>query len=131
MGSTKQAIQYYNESISIDQKTKNYNGLYVSASHLAEIYAVSDEAKAMEYYNKALEYAKQLNEPFYIVSTKLEMADFCSLRRNFEMTYKYLIEAYKLAQNTLTKENSTKITSRLEDLKKRITSTDLMRYQAK
>lgn len=131
LGSTKQAIQYYNESISIDQKTKNYNGLYVSASHLAEIYAVSDEAKAMEYYNKALEYAKQLNEPFYIVSTKLEMADFCSLRRNFEMTYKYLIEAYKLAQNTLTKENSTKITSRLEDLKKRITSTDLMRYQAK
>lgn len=131
LGSTKQAIQYYNESISIDQKTKNYNGLYVSASHLAEIYAVSDEAKTMEYYNKALEYAKQLNEPFYIVSTKLEMADFCSLRRNFEMTYKYLIEAYKLAQNTLTKENSTKITSRLEDLKKRITSTDLMRYQAK
>lgn len=131
LGSTKQAIQYYNESISIDQKTKNYNGLYVSASHLAEIYAVSDEAKTMEYYNKALEYAKQLNEPFYIVSTKLEMADFCSLRRHFEMTYKYLIEAYKLAQNTLTKENSTKITSRLEDLKKRITSTDLMRYQAK
>ena len=85
----------------------------------------------MEYYNKALEYAKQLNEPFYVVSTNLEMADFCSLRRNFELAYKYLIEAYKLAKNTLTKENFTKITSRLEDLKKRVTSTDLMRYQAK
>lgn len=131
IGSTKQAIQYYNESIEIDLKLKNYNGLYVSATHLAEIYANTDENKAMEYYNKALEYAKQLNEPFYIVSTKLEIADFCSLRRNFEMAYKYLIEAYKLAQNTLTKDNFEQIVSRLEELKKRITSTDLMRYQAK
>lgn len=131
IGSTKQAIQYYNESISIDLVMKNFNGLYVSASHLAEIYAASDANKALEYYNKALEYAKQLNEPFYIVSTILDIADFYSLRRNFELAYKNLIEAQTLAKTTLTQDNLDKINSMLEELKKRITGTDLMRFQAK
>jgi len=131
IGSTKQAIQYYNESINIDLGMKNYNGLYVSASHLAEIYSASDTNMALEYYNKALEYAKQLNEPFYIVSTTLDLADFYSLRRNFEFAYKNLIEAYNLAKTTLTQDNLDKIVSRLEELRKRITVADLMRFQAK
>ena len=131
IGSTKQAIQYYNESISIDLVMKNYNGLYVSASHLAEIYSASDANKSLEYYNKALEYAKQLNEPFYIVSTILDIADFYSLRRNFEIAYKNLIEAHSVAKTTLTQDNLDKINSMLDELKKRITGTDLMRFQAK
>ena len=131
IGSSAQAIKYYNESISIDLTTKNYNGLYVSSSRLAEIYSSTDDNKAMEYYNDALSYARKLNEPFYIVSTFLELADFYSLRRNFEFAYKNLIEAYKLAKTTLTQDNLDKIVSRLEELKKRITVAELMRYQAK
>ena len=131
IGSTSQAIKYYNESMGIDLVMKNYNGLYVSASHIAEIYAATDVNKALEYYGKALEYARQLNEPFYIVSTFLELADFYSLRRNFEFAYKNLIEAYKLAKTTLTQDNLDKIVSRLDELRKRITVADLMRFQAK
>lgn len=131
LGSTEQAIMYYNESIAIDTAQKNYNGLYVSMSHLAEIYSATNTDKAFEYYNKALEYAKQLNEPFYIVSTNLELADFCSLRRYFELAYRYLIEAKNLAKSSLTKDNSDKIDMRIEELKKRITVADLMRFQKK
>lgn len=131
IGSTEQAIQYYNESISIDMVLKNYNGLYTSSSHLAEIYSASNPDRALEYYNKALQYAQQLNDSFYIVSTNLELSDFYSLRKNMEFAYKYLIEAYKLAKTTLTQDNLDKINNRLEELKKRITVAELMRYQAK
>lgn len=131
IGSTKQAVKYYNESIKIDTAQKNYNGLYISASHLAEIYAATDTNKAFEYYNKALEYAKQLNEPFYIVSTDLALADFCSLRRYFELAYKHLIDAKNLAKESLTGDNIDKIEERIDEFKKRITAAALMRYQKK
>ena len=75
-GSTKLAVKYYNESIKVDTIMKNYNGLYYSAIHLAEIYASGNDEKSLEYMNKALEYAKLLKEPFYIAGASLEIGDF-------------------------------------------------------
>lgn len=120
VGNSKLAVKYYAESIKIDTVKGDYNGLYCSAVHLAEIFASKDESKAMEYMNKALDYAKMLNEPFYIAGASLEIGDFYFLRRDNALAYKYFINAYNVAKHTFTKDNLDKIISRLEDVKKRV-----------
>lgn len=130
-GSTKLAVKYYNESIKVDTVMKNYNGLYYSAIHLAEIYASGNDEKSLEYMNKALEYAKLLKEPFYIAGASLEIGDFYYLRRNFEQAYRYFAGAYTVAKNSFTSDNLIKITSRIEDVKKRVKEEDFVKFQEK
>ena len=130
-GSTKAAVKYYNESIKIDTVMKNYGGLYGSAIHLAEIFlSVSDE-KSLEYLFKALEYAKLLKEAFYIAGASLEIGDFYFRRRDNEHAYKYFMEAYKVAEKSFTKDNIEKIVIRLNDVKRRVTEQELVKYQEK
>ena len=130
-GATKQAVKYYNESIKIDTLMRNYNGLYNSAIHLAEIYAAGNDEKSLEYMNKALEYAKLLKEPFYIAGASLEIGDFYYLRKDFENAYKYFMEAYKVAKTSFTQDNLNKVSSRIEDLQKRIKDDEFVKLQEK
>lgn len=130
-GATKHAIKYYNESIKIDSLMKNYNGLYTSAVHLAEIYSSHSKEKSLEYMQKALEYANLLKEPFYIAGASLDLGDFYFLRKDYEHAYKYFINAYRVAKDTFTKDNLSKITSRIEDLKKSVRENDLLKFQGK
>lgn len=128
-GSAKLAVKYYNESIKIDTVMKNYNGLYCSAIHLAEIYSYSNAEKSLEYLNKALEYAKIIKEPFYIVGAMLEIGDYYFLRRNNELAYKYFITAYNVAKESFSKDNLDKISLRLDDIKKRVTQQEFEKFQ--
>ena len=130
-GNSNAAIKYYGESIKIDTAMKNYNGLYGSAIHLAEIYSSSDDKKSLEYMNKALEYAKILKEPFYIAGASLELGDFYFLRRDNEHAYRYFIEAYLVAKNSFTRDNLDKITSRLDDVKRRVGEAGFVKLQEK
>ncbi|MCM1339432.1 MAG: tetratricopeptide repeat protein [Muribaculaceae bacterium] len=130
-GQTKFAIKYYQESINADTQNQNLNGLYNSAIHLAEIYSAFNDSNQLEYLNKALEYAQKLNETFYIANASLELADYYFLRKNYENAYKYSIQAYNVAQSSFTKDNLNKITSRLDDIKRRIPETLLNQYQEK
>lgn len=130
-GSSKHAIKYYNESIKIDTAMKNYNGLYSSASHLAEIYASQSPEKSLDYLKQALEYAKRLNEPFYIAGANLELGDFYMLRKDVEHAYKYFINAYSIAKHTFSKDNLDKIQSRIDDIKQRINEDDFKTLQEK
>ena len=130
-GQTKLAIKYYNESFKIDTLTKNYNGLYGTAIHLAEIYASTDEEKSLEYMNKALEYAKLINEPFYIAGASVEIGDFYFLRKDYEKAYQSFIEAYKIAQNSFSKDNINKVASRIEDIQKRVTEEQMDSFEEK
>lgn len=130
-GAIKQAIKYYNESIKIDTLMRNYNGLYGSAIHLAEIYAASSDEKSLEYMNKALEYAKLLKEPFYIVGASLEIGDYYYLRKDFEKAYRYFMDAYNVAKISFTQDNLNKIVSRINDLQKRIKEDEFLKLQEK
>ena len=130
-GATKQAVKYYNESIKIDTLMRNYNGLYNSAIHLAEIYASGNDEKSLEYMNKALEYAKLLKEPFYIAGASLEIGDFYYLRKDFENAYKYFMEAFKVAKTSFTQDILNKVSSRIEDLQKRIKEDEFLKLQEK
>lgn len=130
-GNSTAAVKYYGESIKIDTAMKNYNGLYGASIHLAEIFASSDDKKSLEYMNKALEYAKILKEPFYIAGASLELGDFYFLRKDNEHAYRHFIEAYLVAKNSFTKDNLDKITSRLDDVKRRVGENEFIKLQEK
>jgi tetratricopeptide (TPR) repeat protein len=130
-GAVQLAIKAFNESIKIDTFMKNYNGLYTSSIRLADIYASSDEKKTLEYYNKALEYAKNLKEPFYIAGTYLEFGDFYYLRKDMEKAYKYFILTYNVAKQSFSKDNLDKISSRINDIKCRVSEEEFGKLQEK
>ncbi len=131
VGNSVQAIKYYNESIKVDTVMKNYSGLYDSAIHLAEIYSSKEDVMTLEYMNKALEYAKMLNDPFFIAGAMLELGDFYFLRRDNEHSYKYFIEAYNVAKISLTGDNLDRIRSRIQDVEKRAPQSEFVKLQEK
>ena len=117
-GNTDFAVKYYEKSIEIDKEAKNYNGLYSSARHLSEIFAPKDSTKSLEYLKQAYNYAKELNEPFYIADVSSEIGNFYLLRKDFENAYKYFVQAKNTAKTSMTKDNAQKFDSKIEYLKK-------------
>ncbi len=120
IGETDFAIKYYLESYKIDELTKNLNGIYSSSMKLAEIYSARDPQKAIEYYNKALNYANTLKEPFYIISTAAALGDFYFNRKDNALALQNYKTAYNYAKDGIYKENAEKILMRIEDIKMRV-----------
>jgi len=119
-GKTELATKYSLESLRVDELTKNYNGIYISAMKLAELYLRKDTEKSIEYYKKAKSCAIELNEPFYIASSDIALGDFYANRKNDEQAFKYYQEALKTAENNFSKDNISKIEMRINDIKLRI-----------
>ncbi len=130
-GATKHAIKYYMDSIEIDKVSKNYNGLYYSSLHLGEIFAAKNDTTAVEYMNKALEYANILNEPFYIAGASVEIGEFYLRRRKFDLAYEAFMKAYKVAEKSFTKDNLDKIYSHINDIKRRVSEEQFKQLQEK
>ena len=72
-----------------------------------------------------------MKEAFYIAGASLEIGDFYFRRRDNEHAYKYFMEAYKVAEKSFTKDNIEKIVVRLNDVKRRVTEQELVKYQEK
>ena len=130
-GATEQAIRYYKESIDIDLETKNYNGLYYSSAHLGEIYSSINETEAFQYMNKALEYAKLLKEPYYEAQACIDIGDFYFKKRQHDLAYKYYSAAYKVAKISFTNDNLNKISSRIDDIKRKLPESEFAKLQEK
>ncbi len=120
IGETNLAIKYYQESLKIDENNRNLNGVYSSLMKLAEIYLAKEPQKSLEYYEKALDIAKALNESFYIVSTEIELGDFYFNRLDHKFALKYYKDALTIVEKLNNKENITKIQMRINDIKLRI-----------
>ena len=125
------AVKYYEQSIEIDKKLKNYNGLYTSERSLAEIYSSKDSNKSLEHLLNAHEYAKQLNEPYYMSDSASEIGNYYLLRKDFESAYKYFIEAYQTAKNSNPKDNSEKLLSKIDYLKLFVKEEKFKEFQEK
>ncbi len=126
-GSPQHAVKYYNESMEIDKQMKNYNGLYYCAVRLSEIYSSKNTAKSFEYLNLASEYAKKLNEPFYIAESDMLLGDYYFTAKEFEQAYKFFIEAYKAGKNSFTKDNLDKIKLRIQDIQHTVSENEFNR----
>jgi tetratricopeptide (TPR) repeat protein len=119
-GSTDLAVKYYLESLNIDEKNKNLSGVYESAIRLAKYYKRKEPEKSLDFYRKAMNAAKELGEPYYLMNINVEYGDFCADKREFSKALKAYIKAYARAKNNSMSEYKTKIEQRLRDLKLRL-----------
>lgn len=110
-GKTQLAIKYLHESLRLDELSKNYNGIYVSAMKLAEI----SKDKTLEYLQRAKKCAQDLNEPFYLSSVNIAFGDYYSNIKDYKQALVYYETAEKYAENDFNKE---KIQVRINDIKK-------------
>ncbi len=114
------AVINYTKAYEIDFDGNNLEGIYYSASKLASILRRREPIKALQYYNKAFECAKEIGDAFYIVSAALEVGDYHYDERQDEIALKYYIKAYAKAKDNLTSDNIQKINTRINDLKFRL-----------
>lgn len=114
------AIANYTKAYEIDEKSNNLEGIYYSASKLASILHRRNSEKALEYYKRALECAKDINDVFYIISATLELGDYHYDMKQDEIALKYYFNAMERAKNNLSQDNISKINTRINDLKFRL-----------
>ena len=125
------AIKYYEQSVKIDKEQKNYNGLYSSERSLAEIYSSKDSSLSFEHLLNAYNYAKQLNEPYYMSDSASEIGNYYLLRKDFENAYKYFALAYDTIKNSSAKDNSEKLLSKMDYIKLFVSEEQFKEFQEK
>lgn len=114
------AVKNYKKAYEIDKQSNNVEGIYYSASKLADILRKIKTDEALEYFNIALDCAKLLKDNFYIVSASLAIGDFYYDKNKNEFALKHYLYAHDLAQNSLSRDNINKINIRINDIKFRI-----------
>lgn len=116
-GNSDLAIKYLQESIRLDEISKNHNGIYISSMKLAGIYA-SDFEKALNCLKRAKASALELNETFYIASAQAAMGDLYFDKKDYPNAMKLYNDALKLSAGEFSKENTEKLKTRINDIKK-------------
>ena len=116
------ARKYYAESLKIDEDAQNNNGIYISSMKLAELNRSKSPERTVEYYQKAINSAKALNEVFYLTSAYLELGDFYNNHKKIKFALKNYLHALNSAQNHFSQDNIAKIEQRITDIKIRLGS---------
>lgn len=117
---TENAVNTYAKAFEIDKQSNNIEGMYDSASKLASILQRKQPEVAREYFEKALDCARQIKDVFYIVSASLAFGDYYYDQQQNEIALKYYFGALNLAQNSFSQDNINKINIRINDIKFRL-----------
>ncbi len=114
------AAKNFIKAYEIDEKNNNFDGMYFSATKLAQIAQKTNPEKAVEYLDQAKECAAKLNDTFYMASAALAAGDFYYAQKDNEQALKEYFSAYDIAQNNFSRDNLSKIQMRIDDIKFRI-----------
>ena len=114
------ALKYYTKSFELDFADGNYNGMYLSAVKLAELNRRKNPKTALEFYKKAVSYSLRLKEPFYQMSSLIELGDFQALHKQFKKALKNYFIARELAKSNPSSDNKLKIEQRIADIRIRL-----------
>ena len=114
------AANNFMKAYAIDERNNNYDGMYFSATKLAQITQKTNPEKALVYLKQAKECANKLNDTFYMASAALATGDFYYTQKSNELALKEYFSAYDIAQNNFSRDNLSKIQMRIDDIKFRI-----------
>ena len=114
------AAKYFIKAYEIDAKNNNYDGMYFSATKLAQMAQKTNPEKAIEYLNQAKDCAAKLNDTFYMASAALAAGDFYYGQKLNEEALKEYLNAFEIAKNDFSRDNLSKIQMRIDDIKFRI-----------
>jgi tetratricopeptide (TPR) repeat protein len=118
--SVELAAKYYKESLKLDTSNDNKNGIYEAAMKIAHIYKHKSPDDAVEYYKIAINTAKEINDPYYIMISNIDYGDFYYDRRDFKKALKLYIRAMSKTKNTSTQTYKSEIELRIRELKIRL-----------
>ena len=119
-GDIDTATKYFIESLELDDANKNYSNIYESSIHLAKIYKRKSTENAITYFRKALNAAKALSDPYYLMSVNIDYGDFCFDKKDFAKALRAYIVAMTKTKNKTLEEYKPKIEQRIKDLKLRV-----------
>ena len=114
------AVKNFLKAYQIDETNNNYDGMYFSATKLAQIMHRKLPDKAIFYFKKAKECAVKLNDIFYQASSMLAFGDFYYGQKHDELALNEYFEALDLVKNEFSKDNIDKIKMRINDIKFRL-----------
>lgn len=114
------AAKYFLKAYELDEKNNNYDGMYFSASKLAQTEQKISKEKTIEYLNKAKECAEKLNDTFYMASATLAAGDYYYSQKDNEQALLEYLKAFDIAKNNFSRDNLSKIQMRIDDIKFRI-----------
>lgn len=98
-GNIKEAINFFLETVPLNEKIRNYNDIKAVYSNIALIYADMDRLDlTLEYFYKSLEIRKKMNSKFEVASGLIDVAYIHTALNQTEKAIKLLDEAYALSQ---------------------------------
>ena len=118
---TDKAKELFMEAYDIEKHNNNYDGIYYTASNIANILMEKKDDKAINYLEEAKQSAEFLNENFYMMEAYLALGDY--YYNNISMNKKALVEyfkARKIATSIGETINLNKINQRIEDMELRM-----------
>lgn len=119
------ALSCFEKAYEIEETNNNYEGIYYNASYIAKIYAKRGSEKALEYLMEAQKSAEFINEEFYIMQSAIALGDFYySHPEKYKECLKQYFIAKRLASTSSEKIDISKIESRINDMKLRMTQED-------
>lgn len=114
------AVKNFLQAYQIDEANENYDGIYFSATKLAQIMQRKFPDKAIFYFKKAKQCAEKLNDIFYMASSLLALGDFYYGQKQDALALDEYFTALDLVKNDFSKDNIAKIEMRINDIKFRI-----------
>ena len=116
----KKAEKYYLKAYEFDNSKNNYDGIYCSSMHLANLYFQTNIQKSFKYIQYAINSAEMLNDSFYIAQSHLLAGDYFYRINDNENALKEYIKVYVNVKDDFSKENLKKITDRIRDMELRL-----------
>lgn len=98
-GNIKEAINYFLETVPLNEKVRNYNDIKAVYSNIALIYADIDRLDlTLDYFYKALDVRKKMNSKFEVASGLIDVAYIHTALNQTEKAIQLLNEAHSLSQ---------------------------------
>ncbi|MDE5676253.1 tetratricopeptide repeat protein [Phocaeicola sp.] len=104
----EEAQKLFLDAAEYAEKSKNAQLCHLIYSHISNIYIFSDlNEYALTYSNKSYQYAIELNNPRYIISSLISLGRIHVLKKDYEQAIKYYEQAIQTAKSI---HNRSKIT---------------------
>jgi tetratricopeptide (TPR) repeat protein len=131
-GNISDAMDCFQRAYDMEKSKNNYDGIYYTASHLAEIYIHEHIKQAIDYLIEAKQSAEFLNAPEYIIEASVNLGDYYYNNKdtNKEALKEYFC-ALKYAQKSSSQEDIEKIQKRIDDMKYRMNEEDFAEIERK
>ena len=131
-GNISDAMDCFQRAYDMEKSKNNYDGIYYTASHLAEIYIHEHIKQAIDYLIEAKQSAEFLNAPEYIIEASVNLGDYYynNKDKNKEALKEYFC-ALKYAKKNSSLGDIDKIQKRITDMKYRMNENDFAEIERK